>query len=91
MSPEQAVGQPATTHSDVYSFGLTLFEMLTGRAPHQGRSLADLLVKLQQPDMADELVLQVAEGDRPLLAATLAYAPQDRPTMQAVKQQLENK
>jgi alkyl hydroperoxide reductase subunit AhpC/predicted Ser/Thr protein kinase len=91
MSPEQAVGQPATTHSDVYSFGLTLFEMLTGRAPHQGRSLADLLVKLQQPDMANELVLQVAEGDRPLLAATLAYAPQDRPTMQAVKQQLENK
>src|SRR5206468_8088245 len=33
ISPEQAVGAPATPASDVYSFGVVLFRMLTGALP----------------------------------------------------------
>jgi tetratricopeptide (TPR) repeat protein len=34
MSPEQARGEPATAASDMYAYGLILYEMFTGRPPY---------------------------------------------------------
>ncbi len=38
MSPEQVKGQPASISSDIYSLGITLYEMVTGKVPFSGNS-----------------------------------------------------
>jgi serine/threonine-protein kinase len=50
LSPEQAQGRPVTEASDLYSIGVVLYEMLTGRAPFDGDSAVAVALKhVNQP------------------------------------------
>jgi eukaryotic-like serine/threonine-protein kinase len=43
MSPEQVRGKPADARSDIFSFGVVLYEMLAGRRAFHGETAADLM------------------------------------------------
>jgi hypothetical protein len=66
VSPEQALGQPVTGQSDLYSLGVVLFEMLTGDVPFHGSSPVAVAMKHVREDVPDVQLL------RPELSAATA-------------------
>ena len=88
MSPEQAAGRLSTSSSDIFSFGIVLFEMLTGRPAFANQKPIDLLARLQTEDLARTLVPQVDEQYRPMLTRMLQRDPADRPKADELVQAL---
>jgi serine/threonine protein kinase/tetratricopeptide (TPR) repeat protein len=87
MSPEQAQGRPADARSDIFSFGLVLYEMLSGRRAFSGDSnyaIMDGIVKGNPPPLQTSAVLEK------IVQCCLAKHPSERfQTMSEVNIALE--
>jgi serine/threonine-protein kinase len=80
MSPEQARGERVDHRSDIFSFGVVLYEMATGRIPFNGRSKADVIsALLHQPHTsAAELNKEITTHLSAVIDRLLAKEPGER-------------
>lgn len=80
MSPEQAMGRQVDGRSDLYSLGVLLFEMLTGRVPYKGDSpLATLSMHATLPvPSAREANARLTEEIDLVVQRGMAKAPEER-------------
>jgi len=66
-SPEQTTGQPIGTSSDVYSLGVILYELVTGRSPYRAKSqllheVIKAICEQATPRPSDVVLQQIAES-----------------------------
>jgi serine/threonine-protein kinase len=81
MSPEQIRGQILDARADIYSFGATLYETVTGRPPFRGKDSQDLLTKqiTEKPAPPKTLNPDITEDFNALVLQMLAKKKEDRP------------
>ncbi|HEY0558310.1 MAG TPA: serine/threonine-protein kinase, partial [Thermoanaerobaculia bacterium] len=81
MSPEQARGAEVDERSDLFSFGVVLYEMLTGISPFQGANALETLSKVisERPPCLDTLRPGLPPRLVALLVRLLAKDPGERP------------
>ncbi|MDQ3590462.1 MAG: protein kinase, partial [Actinomycetota bacterium] len=80
MSPEQVKGEPVGPASDLYSLGVVLYEMLTGRRPYEAEDpIATAMKHINDPaPHPREANPAVPEDVDALVVRLLAKAPEDR-------------
>jgi serine/threonine protein kinase len=77
MSPEQATGLPLDARSDLFSFGVVLYEALTGKRPFAARNHMELLRAIIH-DPAEPLPRDVPAPLRTLIERCMAKSPDQR-------------
>jgi serine/threonine-protein kinase len=77
MSPEQAEAKPVDARSDIFSFGLVLYEMLTGRRAFQGNSPIALMAAILNQEPAP-LPAEMSPELRNVVQRCLRKSPADR-------------
>src|SRR5579884_1149450 len=82
MAPEQLRGDSVTAHSDIYSLGLMVYELFTGRRPFSEARSAEDLLRLEEstrPPSISTIAPEVDPAVEKVIARCLAPDPFQRP------------
>src|SRR5205085_8158259 len=80
LSPEQARGAPVDARSDLYSLGIVLYEMLTGKVPYTGDAPVEIAMKhlTAVPDPPSKLRPDVPHDLDAIVMRAMAKEPEQR-------------
>lgn len=80
MSPEQARGKKTDGRTDIFSFGIVLYEMLAGEKPFRGETTADIIIAVIQetPPPIGKIVADLPAELERLVDRTLCKTPDGR-------------
>lgn len=82
IAPEQALGQDIDARGDLYSTGVVLYEMLSGRRPFEHGRPEDLLhahARAEPPSFAERGIAHIPPAVEEVVRACLAKHPEERP------------
>ncbi|GMV99927.1 MAG: hypothetical protein AMXMBFR84_10660 [Candidatus Hydrogenedentota bacterium] len=81
LSPEQCAGLPASPLSDLYALGVTLYEIMAGRTPHQGATPVAVFKKImeEEPPRLNRIVPEIPDDVARVVAHLMEKEPGQRP------------
>ena len=80
MAPEQVMGQQVDNRADIFSLGVILYELITGRRPFEGEHITTVAYKIihEEPPHLQEIKQDIPEDFEMIVHKALAKNPDER-------------
>lgn len=80
LSPEQAKGLPSNEQSDIYSLGIVLYELITGKVPYDGETPITIALKhlQEQPVLPSKINPRIDKEFEAVIMRAIAKSPEQR-------------
>jgi mitogen-activated protein kinase kinase kinase 13 len=89
MAPESIAHRKYSKKSDVWMFGIVVYEIVAQREPHKGKSLLDVAMRIRDLGLTPTIPNDCPEKLRQLMQMCWNMDPQQRPGFETICEMLE--